>query len=126
LTFRRTYSSWSHDTGVPGKVIAQLMGHANVDTTLNVYTQVLEGALRAAVDKVGGELFTIVRSLAQRTSAASEPRDRSAPAKRRARERGGGPAGRTPPDKNGAPCKTRTCDLLVRSQTLYPTELRAR
>ena len=24
------------------------------------------------------------------------------------------------------PCRTRTCDLLVRSQTLYPTELRAR
>ena len=28
--------------------------------------------------------------------------------------------------KDGAPCTTRTCDLLVRSQTLYPTELRAR
>ena len=28
--------------------------------------------------------------------------------------------------KNGAPSKTRTCDLLVRSQTLYPTELWAR
>ena len=27
--------------------------------------------------------------------------------------------------KRGAPCRTRTCDLLVRSQTLYPTELRA-
>jgi hypothetical protein len=26
----------------------------------------------------------------------------------------------------GAPGMTRTCDLLVRSQTLYPTELRAR
>jgi integrase len=39
LTFRRTYSSWSHDKGAPGKVVAQLMGHANVDTTLNVYTQ---------------------------------------------------------------------------------------
>jgi integrase len=36
------------------------MGHANVDTTLNVYTHVLDGALRAAVDTVGGELFTIV------------------------------------------------------------------
>jgi integrase len=60
LTFRRTYSSWSHDKGVPGKVIAQLMGHANVDTTLNVYTQVLDGALRTAVEKIGGELFTIV------------------------------------------------------------------
>jgi molybdenum cofactor biosynthesis protein B len=31
-----------------------------------------------------------------------------------------------PPVTIGAPCKTRTCDLLVRSQTLYPTELRAR
>src|SRR6476661_668254 len=26
---------------------------------------------------------------------------------------------------SGAPGMTRTCDLLVRSQTLYPTELRA-
>ena len=26
---------------------------------------------------------------------------------------------------NGAPGKSRTCDLLVRSQTLYPAELRA-
>ena len=60
LTFRRTYSSWSHDKGVPGKVIAQLMGHANVDTTLNVYTQVLDGSVREAVEKIGGELFTIV------------------------------------------------------------------
>jgi hypothetical protein len=36
LTFRRIYSSWSHDK--PGKVVAQVMGYANVDTTLNVYT----------------------------------------------------------------------------------------
>lgn len=57
LTFRRTYSSWSHDKGVPGKVVAQLMGHANVDTTLNVYTQVLDGALRSAVEKIGDELM---------------------------------------------------------------------
>jgi hypothetical protein len=28
-------------------------------------------------------------------------------------------------DFYGAPGMTRTCDLLVRSQTLYPTELRA-
>ncbi len=62
ITFRRTYSSWSHDTGVPGTVVAQLMGHANVDTALHVYTQVLDGSLRAAVDKIGSELFTIVHS----------------------------------------------------------------
>jgi hypothetical protein len=41
-------------------VVAKLMGHANVDTTLNVYTQVLDGSMRDAVEKVGGELFTIV------------------------------------------------------------------
>ena len=45
---------------MPGKVVAQLMGHAKVDTTLNVYTQVIDGALRTAVDKIGSELFTIV------------------------------------------------------------------
>jgi integrase len=42
LTLRRTYSSWAHEKGVPGKVVAQLMGHVKVDTTLNVYTQVIE------------------------------------------------------------------------------------
>jgi len=60
LTFRRTYSSWSHDKGVPGKAIAHVMGHANVDTTLNVHTQVLDGSVRDAVEKIGGELFAIV------------------------------------------------------------------
>jgi integrase len=62
LTLRRTYSSWAHEKGVPGKVVAQLMGHTKVDTTLNVYTQVIDGALRTAVDKVGSELFTIVHT----------------------------------------------------------------
>ena len=41
-------------------MVAQLMGHANVDTTLNVYTQVLDGSVRDAVEKIGRELFTIV------------------------------------------------------------------
>ncbi len=60
LTFRRTYSSWAHDKGVPAKVVAQIMGHVKVDTTVNVYTQVLDGATREAADRVGSELFTIV------------------------------------------------------------------
>lgn len=57
LTFRRTYCTWAHDKGVPAKVIAQLVGHAKVDTTLNIYTQVLDGATRAAANRVGAELF---------------------------------------------------------------------
>jgi hypothetical protein len=42
------------------KVVAQLMGHAKVDTTLNVYTQVLDDSVRTAAGKIGSELFTIV------------------------------------------------------------------
>ncbi|MFH1575001.1 MAG: hypothetical protein ABIG68_13535 [Acidobacteriota bacterium] len=61
LTFRRTYSSWAHDKGVPGKVVAQLMGQAKVDTTLNVYTQMFNESLRSTVETVGGELFSIVQ-----------------------------------------------------------------
>ena len=68
LTFRRTFSSWAHDRGVPGKVVAQLMGHANVNTTLNVYTQVLDGSVRTAADTIGNELFGIVQ-LPEKTKA---------------------------------------------------------
>jgi integrase len=63
LTFRRTYSTWLHQNGTPGKVVAQLMGHAKVDTTLNLYTQVVDGAARAAVEHVGDPLFSIVQFL---------------------------------------------------------------
>jgi hypothetical protein len=38
------------------------MGRAKVDTTLNVDTQVIDGAMRSAVDKVGSQLFTIVHN----------------------------------------------------------------
>ena len=48
-------SSWSLEKGVSGKVVAQLMGQANVATTLNVYTQVLDGSVGDAVEKIGGE-----------------------------------------------------------------------
>jgi integrase len=70
VTFRRTCSTWSHDQGVPGKVVAQLMGHAKVDTTLNVYTQVLDASVRSAADRVGAELFTIVHSLAEEAAVS--------------------------------------------------------
>jgi integrase len=62
LTFRRTYASWSHEKGAPGKVVAALMGHSNPDVTLNVYTQVLDDSMRSAVERIGSELFTIVHS----------------------------------------------------------------
>jgi integrase len=47
---------------VPPKVVAALMGHAKVDTTINVYTQVLDGAARDAATRVGSELARIVQT----------------------------------------------------------------
>ena len=38
------------------------MGHAKIDTTLNVYTQVIDESKRAAAQKISDELFTIVHS----------------------------------------------------------------
>ena len=44
---------------MPGNMIAQLMGHARVDTTLNVHAQVLDRSVREAADRVGSTLITI-------------------------------------------------------------------
>ena len=77
----------------------------------------------------------------RRTSAASEPRDRSErgalrrcsgrgerrrTAQQRARERVGEFEGRSPSMRIGAPGRNRTCNLWLRRPTLYPIELRAR
>ena len=48
------------------------MGHANVDTTLNVHTHVLDGAMRTAVDRIGDELFTIVHGPAGSGDATAQ------------------------------------------------------
>ena len=68
LTFRRTHSAWAHDKGIPPKVVAANMGQPRSDTTINVYTQVLDGAVRDAADRVGSELFTIFHNQAGATA----------------------------------------------------------
>ena len=61
MTFRRTYSSWAHDKDVPGKIVAELMGHAKVDTTRNIYTQVRIVHLRDRAIGIRREVDQIVR-----------------------------------------------------------------
>jgi hypothetical protein len=53
--------------------VASLTGHAKVDTTLNVYTQVLDGWLRGAAEQVGSELITIDHKL--RGTSELTPKD---------------------------------------------------
>ena len=48
---------------VPGKIVAQLTGHAKVDTTLTSTTRrFVDGSLRRAADAVGSELSPIVHN----------------------------------------------------------------
>jgi hypothetical protein len=46
---------------MPDKVTAALMGHSNVYTTLNVYTQVVNNSKKTAAQRIGNELFSIVQ-----------------------------------------------------------------
>ena len=53
------------------------MGHANVDTTINVYTRVLDASVRDAVERVGNQLNEIERS-ARNSASATTPTEQIA------------------------------------------------
>lgn len=49
---RHTYSSRCYEQGMSNKVLQTLLGHANVETTLNIYTHVNDESRRDAVEKL--------------------------------------------------------------------------
>jgi integrase len=51
-TFRHTYRSWLDETGAPMKVQQELMRHASIQTTMNVYGQAMPASKREANGKV--------------------------------------------------------------------------
>ena len=51
-TFRHTYRSWLDETGAPIKVQQELMRHASIQTTMNVYGQAMPESKREANGKV--------------------------------------------------------------------------
>jgi|SoiMethySBSTD1v2_1073268.scaffolds.fasta_scaffold360489_3 hypothetical protein len=57
LTFRRTFATWADQNGMSAKQRGELMGNS-ADVNALVYTQVIDGALRSAVERVSGELFS--------------------------------------------------------------------
>lgn len=56
-TFRHSYSSLLRQLGVDLKVQQELMRHADISTTLNIYTQAVASDLRAANSKVVGMML---------------------------------------------------------------------
>jgi hypothetical protein len=61
-------NAWSYHKGVPDQVTAALMGHSNVCTTLNVYTQVIDDSKKAAAERIGKAALT-ARSIRLRMKA---------------------------------------------------------
>ena len=49
---RHTYATRLFEAGVPPKTVQELMGHADISTTMNIYTHVMENEKVEAVDKI--------------------------------------------------------------------------
>lgn len=56
-TFRHTYRSWLHETGAPMTVQQELMRHASIQTTMNVYGRAMAETKRRANSQVVGLVF---------------------------------------------------------------------
>jgi integrase len=56
-TFRHTYRSWLDETGAPMKVQQELMRHASIQTTMNVYGRAMTETKRHANSQVVGLVF---------------------------------------------------------------------
>jgi integrase len=56
-TFRHTYRSWLDETGAPMKVQQELMRHASIPTTMNVYGRAMTDSKRKANSQVAGLVF---------------------------------------------------------------------
>jgi integrase len=61
-TFRHTYSTLLHSLGTTPAVQKELLRHANVQTTLNVYTQAVSAEKREAASRVIHALYQTVLS----------------------------------------------------------------
>jgi integrase len=51
-TFRHSYRSWLDDTGAPMSVQKELMRHASIQTTMNIYGKAMSGTKREAHSRV--------------------------------------------------------------------------
>jgi integrase len=51
-TFRHSYRSWLDDTGAPVTVQKELMRHASIQTTMNIYGKAMTDSKRQAHSKV--------------------------------------------------------------------------
>ena len=69
--FRHIHSSLLNDLRAPAKIAQEQLGHASIQTTLNIYTHVVDASHRAAIEQLERQLFPTVPK-SQETGAAAE------------------------------------------------------
>ena len=106
--------------GASLRAVGELLGHQTMHMTMR-YAHLSPGYLSAEI----GLLDDVADG---RGKKDANPRDRKRAKKGQRADTSVRPGSkiREFAEEFGAPSTTRTCDLLVRSQTLYPTELWAR
>jgi integrase len=57
-SFRHTHATLSHANGESLKTAQALLGHSDLETTLNVYTHAVSDSQRTAVERVAGVRFS--------------------------------------------------------------------
>ncbi|HEX3643961.1 MAG TPA: tyrosine-type recombinase/integrase, partial [Vicinamibacterales bacterium] len=73
--FRHIHSSLLNDLRVPVKIAQEQLGHASIQTTLNIYTHVVDASHRAAIESLEERLFPTVPKSQE---ADNEPKSASA------------------------------------------------
>ena|SRR5215472_3662152 len=72
-SFRHTHATLLHANGETLKTAQALLGHSDLETTLNVYTHTVTDSQRIAVERVAGVLFSDVLSSAPAAAPGGRP-----------------------------------------------------
>ena len=72
-TFRHSYRSWLDETGAPLTVQKELMRHASIQTTMNIYGKAMTDSKRQAHSKVVEMVLNSSKS--KETAARNKPAD---------------------------------------------------
>jgi len=75
-SFRHTHQTLLHDSDASLKTSQELLGHSDLETTLNVYTHTVSDSQKNAVERVAGVLFGVLDSVGLNSAPAATPGER--------------------------------------------------
>jgi len=71
-SFRHTYATLLHNNGETLKTAQALLGHSDLETTLNTYAHTVSDSQRSAVERVSGVLLGVLDSVGLNSASAAK------------------------------------------------------